>query len=465
MLHKMNYQKQRFVTVKCFVSIISTKKIVLALVFVFACIAAMNGQMLEKKVTIVEQGIQLTEILRKIEDQAGVQFSFNSKIVPKDKTVTLNCLNCTLDEVLAVVFADLGISYKELNKQLVLYKKVTPPSGESYSKPNIQRSSKQGVKRLVRYVYDTIRQVVIDTLVTYTVDTLLVTDTLVYMDTVKVSVFDQEPKNRFSISFTFSSPLTIKRTLTNTSDEALFAAESAFTQAKQYSYQLSGTFYAKGFTFSLGAGLTNVTESIDFFRQAEIALIAMPITVQYDTSYFVNETVKDYIIGSYEKRDPATGEITVIYDSVPYKRTVVKPVTLRLEKDTIVEVADSLQAEIAVSMARDAYYFSLPLKIGYKLDAGKRFSLSACAGLECLFLIGLKNSVRYNNYLPEKGFLNKTVFCGTAELSFSYKLDRHIGVYAGANYKGDLNSRYRTDYGLQKKHRSVGYHIGLSYLF
>jgi iron complex outermembrane receptor protein len=102
----------------------------------FSCISysfagTANGQeILDKKISLNLSSKELKTVLKMITTSAEVGFTYNSRILPENKRVTVVANDERLGDVLDKVFAPLGISYEAIGKQIVLKKRKNPITGQ-----------------------------------------------------------------------------------------------------------------------------------------------------------------------------------------------------------------------------------------------------------------------------------------------------------------------------------------------
>ncbi|MDI9859998.1 TonB-dependent receptor [Flectobacillus roseus] len=81
---------------------------------------------LNKKISISIDGIVLKSALQKIEKTAQIRISYNSQVVPLNRTVTLLASNERVGDVLERLLKPLSVTYVMFNNQIVLRKIETP---------------------------------------------------------------------------------------------------------------------------------------------------------------------------------------------------------------------------------------------------------------------------------------------------------------------------------------------------
>ena len=99
--------------------------------WVLACclmmVLRLNGQILDKPISIHIKNKPLSSALQQISGEYGINFSYNPQGIPSDKTVSISCNKKPLREVLDQLFKPFGISCSELENQVVLKPAVTVP--------------------------------------------------------------------------------------------------------------------------------------------------------------------------------------------------------------------------------------------------------------------------------------------------------------------------------------------------
>ena len=80
----------------------------------------LQGQVLEKQISVRIKNQSLPSALKSIADAGGINFSYNPQSLPSDKAVSLNCKNKPLKEVLNQLLTPLGISFAVVENQVVL---------------------------------------------------------------------------------------------------------------------------------------------------------------------------------------------------------------------------------------------------------------------------------------------------------------------------------------------------------
>ncbi|MCX6282307.1 MAG: TonB-dependent receptor [Bacteroidetes bacterium] len=81
---------------------------------------SLNAQILDKPISINIKNKPLQEALKTITEEGKVNFSYNPQNIPSDKTVSINCYNKPLKEVLDDILKPYGITFFELENQIVL---------------------------------------------------------------------------------------------------------------------------------------------------------------------------------------------------------------------------------------------------------------------------------------------------------------------------------------------------------
>ncbi|NDP22386.1 MAG: SusC/RagA family TonB-linked outer membrane protein [Paludibacter sp.] len=98
------------------------------LAFVFSTVTMANSvkgqKKLDTKVTISISNLSLFNALSKLEKNANVKFSYNSRISQLDQKVNINATDETLSSILSIILKPLNIEYSEVSNQIVLQNKI-----------------------------------------------------------------------------------------------------------------------------------------------------------------------------------------------------------------------------------------------------------------------------------------------------------------------------------------------------
>ncbi|MCX6284242.1 MAG: TonB-dependent receptor [Bacteroidetes bacterium] len=81
---------------------------------------SLNAQILDKPISIHIKNKPLPEALNAISIEGNINFSYNPQSIPADKTVSLNCHKKPLREILEAILKPVGITFFELEDQVVL---------------------------------------------------------------------------------------------------------------------------------------------------------------------------------------------------------------------------------------------------------------------------------------------------------------------------------------------------------
>ncbi|MBL7815189.1 MAG: TonB-dependent receptor [Saprospiraceae bacterium] len=100
---------------------LSLSQLFLSLLFTTLSFASPKAQdILEKKVTIRLDNVELRNALQELEKEANVQFGYSSKAIKVQRKVSVNAQNQRLAEVLNTIFNPMRISYRVVNDQIIL---------------------------------------------------------------------------------------------------------------------------------------------------------------------------------------------------------------------------------------------------------------------------------------------------------------------------------------------------------
>ena len=83
-----------------------------------------------KRLTVQIQNGTVLDCIKSIEEQTDYSFLFSNSI-GVEKKVSVNCVNQTLDQVLAAIFSENGIVFDIVGNQIMLRKTVQGPGAVS----------------------------------------------------------------------------------------------------------------------------------------------------------------------------------------------------------------------------------------------------------------------------------------------------------------------------------------------
>ncbi|MEA3461038.1 MAG: TonB-dependent receptor, partial [Bacteroidota bacterium] len=90
------------------------------LIYLLAAGLLLSGQEVQKPVTLHFDEQPMGEVLDRIEEQSGLSFSYNSRLVDEDEKVSIHLDDVTLEEALTVLFRGKKLSFEVVEQQVVL---------------------------------------------------------------------------------------------------------------------------------------------------------------------------------------------------------------------------------------------------------------------------------------------------------------------------------------------------------
>lgn len=94
----------------------------------------LSGQEITPLITLHFDQQSMKEVLDRIEEQSGLHFSYNSRLIDEDEPVTIHLDHVSLEEVLHVLFKERRISFKLAEQQVVL-KRARKKKGKQEAEP------------------------------------------------------------------------------------------------------------------------------------------------------------------------------------------------------------------------------------------------------------------------------------------------------------------------------------------
>lgn len=422
-------------------------------------------QQLNQKVSIVAHNKTIIEILSILGKTESLTFSFNSKIVPKGKRTSINRQHVPLKTVLNEVLTDTGISFKEINGIIVLYKIVidnpvryrtaTKPSESAPSEtkqPPTKRETPLAKKP--RIYVDTVIHIRIDTLIhhdtihVYDTTKQVINDTLLYIDTLR---FNQNllEKHKHSIAF-YYSPLFFGPDLATspTGNNRYLEAEKRWDQKFLGVSSLIYSRYFGNFSVSSGIQYFQLNENLNHTFQDSTVYYTEIVPklddqLYYDTTYSWNITLPgEETSADFLNIDTLHRQIT-IYDTLPKRRTI---------------------NGTRFNLKRQIAYISIPLLISYKIKLSKRFDIGMNAGAIASFLVTYEEYTSENNFAT-KNDLSPFILVLLAEAELGYRLNNDYSIQLATGYAKATKSIYKPSFPLQSISQMIKASVGIKYFF
>ncbi|WPR77212.1 carboxypeptidase-like regulatory domain-containing protein [Algoriphagus sp. NG3] len=89
-----------------------------------------NGQVLDKRISISLEQVEIIDFLESLQAMADVRFVYSPSVIPVNKKISPKFNKQKLSEVLNVTLSDFGVDYKEMSGQLVLFKHISEEKKE-----------------------------------------------------------------------------------------------------------------------------------------------------------------------------------------------------------------------------------------------------------------------------------------------------------------------------------------------
>ena len=126
--------------------------------FCLLCTSMSGQSLLEKKLTIRLDNVNIKEALQLITQKSAVEFSYSNDLIPLETKVKLRFRNEPLEKVLKQLFAGTGIIFRQIGNQITLRKQA------SINKLHLSRRGSQIIQSRVKplILNQTIRGTVID---------------------------------------------------------------------------------------------------------------------------------------------------------------------------------------------------------------------------------------------------------------------------------------------------------------
>lgn len=250
------------------------KSVCIFLFLILGYIVSAQSRNLEKVVQISVINQPVINVLKKIEQEIGITFSYRLELIDADKKVTIDSSDKTLEEILNILFEISNIKFFEVGNQIVIYKTATNRVIE-------KRISDTVIFKETVEMRDTIHTVLKDTIYITNTDTLIITkvDTVFQhlYDTIFKTVYEREikttvkkPRNTIEVFF--------KTAFYNNNHELPSDIEPQYdvkiqTSTKMSYYWSMGITTTKNFfnsSLSFGIGIKNRIDNNEFFYKKAI---------------------------------------------------------------------------------------------------------------------------------------------------------------------------------------------------
>ncbi len=97
----------------------------ISIFIILSCTGNAQNLVLDSSITYKNKDIELYNALNEISEKIGYEFSYNAALIPDQKTVKANFKNEKLNLILEQLLNDSTLSYRVIEKQIVIYKKNT----------------------------------------------------------------------------------------------------------------------------------------------------------------------------------------------------------------------------------------------------------------------------------------------------------------------------------------------------
>lgn len=441
------------------------KKVFFFILFLVISIFSIS-QELEKEITLQLTDEEVVSIIKKIEKLEGIKFSFNSSIIPKNYSKTVDFTNRPLKEILDYLLADIDVSYKEINSQIVLYKLHSVEQDEkpvNNDKNNSQKSVPQNLEK--KYIVDTIIKLIYDTITTVNYDTIIHVDTLRILDTIKTILPPDVPKTQFFLGVQYAPVLKSKKLLFKEGLKIPSTIEDNWETLYSYSVGVNFGYNYKNIIPQTGISNTIMREKIDFFQPLLIETKYDSITVKRKIPV-VEITTTTYMDTSwYRVYDPRTKDSTWRYYTTERTNTTYDTTFNEITENSVYESLDTIAEEMQYTAERQFSYVDLPIIIGYNFKLTNKLDAQINGGIIYSYLINYTEFTKKGNPFVHQSELNRHLFSLSASIDLHFYLDNKISFYAGSHYIQNLTPLYKNTFSVYRKTQLVSAIMGFCYHF
>lgn len=406
-------------------------------------IISMAQHMENKRFDLEANNESLNEVLDRLSQMAGVNFTFNAADPTFAKKITYQAKEKHFDQLLAELLVLSGHNFRQIGNQLVVFP------------VEIADEPQQAVSQAPLVRYDTIFQIIekpvvqTDTLVRY--ETIVQVDTLIIRDTVVKEVFRDAPRRDFK-----NLPKDIFRFEPNREDGLALGffygqhyggTSHTADQINEELLNLNKKTETSGFRhFYLGTELMYNKKKWTF--SAGMQLTGFATRFQYDD---IQQT------GGYYRTDTVSW-----YYNVVQTDTTWFPVT----DSTYLPIEKS---EFYYNQLNRLGYLDLQLGVAYNFYADDNISiyLKAAGGLGLLIYkdgVLLRNASGFPGMPFEEATFSSSLISYMLGTGVKYKAFDWWDVYAELAYRSHLGS-FLNDYTIEKRIFGTGLKVGFIYYF
>lgn len=315
---------------------------------------------LSKKVSLEVNEQPLSVALRMIEQQTGCNFTFNSKIINKNKLVSIHLSNKTVEYALQKILSDPSLSFNCINSLIIINqqkttvkeKKVIVPPKKMYDTVLVYNNIYDTVT-VTNNIYDTLRSVINDT------------NRVIIYDTINI-INEQPPKNKKEVvkenktktDSKYSIGLSVASGIHQTViAETQAAYKNTVNEIRSYlktgkAYQFSAELHSARHKLypSVGIQFRYIQQSYQYsISETQTQIIENTELSPFDTIYYINIENKITIPQIY-------------YDTI----TVSKEISA----DSVTEKTKTMRE----------YVIAVPICFNARFAVNKKLSLSLSAG-------------------------------------------------------------------------------------
>jgi len=112
---------------------------------------------------------------------------------------------------------------------------------------------------------------------------------------------------------------------------------------------------------------------------------------------------------------------------------------------------------ININKTRNVSYAYIPIKIGVRKELRNKFIVDVAQGLNTYILLASSDKT---DVVYKESVWNKYYCTAETSLSFTYKIEKHLGVTAGGVFRTDITNRYKNN--ISRKVTNTGFFAGLT---
>lgn len=396
---------------------------------------------LQKRLSVNISKQPLSELLRTIEAEAGVRFMYNPQLLANKPAVSIRLTNATLKRILQVAINDDETVFYELNKYIIIARKVEVPRGVTYEQAAVSPADEPARQLYTDTIhihdtaYHTVEKTITDTIRIY--DTVRVQRPAAQTVSAPQPMMPKTPATKPHFAMQLELCPMVQKTASNPQD----AGAPSLLASSILTYTNKNLCIGIGIAYFRQKGAARLTQT-ETRLDSTLNTATKTQTVRYESGYYF-----------YTDSNGNTARRT-LYDSAT--------VDIPYQWYSYTQTAQTSDAPSAYTAA----WIGIPLRIGY--ITGQSGKLGAGIDATCTPSLPVSQSGSINTSAPGRPSAQMTgshadfaLFASIAPYA-SYSISRRATIRLGAIAQISLMTVVR---GEQYYSIASGYYMSAAYRF